>query len=137
MNVFWFAIIVLSSSIAVVVIVLSVLAKRLPAHCSRCGAQLPSIRKPANLRQVMWGGWTCPACHAELDRRGEVIVTASAGDHPMRGALSEGAPQEGVGELTEVRRQGALSEAREVTLDLDEEREAVADERVEQERARS
>jgi hypothetical protein len=28
------------------------------------------LRKPSNLRQALWGGWTCPHCRGEFDRWG-------------------------------------------------------------------
>lgn len=36
--------------------------------CGACGAGLPALRRPKNLRQMLWGGWTCPSCGAELDK---------------------------------------------------------------------
>ena len=27
--------------------------------CPNCGQELPRVRRPANLRQTLWGGWTC------------------------------------------------------------------------------
>lgn len=39
-----------------------------PGPCSQCGTPMPMIRKPANWRQAMWGGWTCPECGLELDK---------------------------------------------------------------------
>ena len=36
--------------------------------CPSCGADLPSHRKPASVRQALLGGWTC-SCGAELDRK--------------------------------------------------------------------
>lgn len=39
-------------------------------HCARCGNELPAMRRPANLRQAMLGGYTCTKCGAELDARG-------------------------------------------------------------------
>lgn len=44
-----------------------------PTTCSKCGYDLPQIRKPKNLRQVLWGGWTCPNCGAELDKSGNIL----------------------------------------------------------------
>ena len=38
--------------------------------CPRCGEKSPSIRKPMSLRQVLWGGWTCPKCGCEIDKWG-------------------------------------------------------------------
>jgi hypothetical protein len=39
-------------------------------HCARCGGELPAVRRPANFKQAMLGGYTCTKCGAELDARG-------------------------------------------------------------------
>jgi hypothetical protein len=39
-------------------------------ECPECGAPIPKVRKPANRRQMLWGGWTCDECGCEMDRRG-------------------------------------------------------------------
>lgn len=39
-------------------------------HCARCNAELPVVRRPANFRQAMLGGFTCSQCGADLDRQG-------------------------------------------------------------------
>ncbi|MFT3712363.1 MAG: hypothetical protein QM817_32350 [Archangium sp.] len=44
-----------------------------PSACPKCGAGLPQIRAPKNLRQALWGGWTCINCNTELDKWGRVI----------------------------------------------------------------
>lgn len=41
--------------------------------CEKCGYRLPKSRVPQSSRQAMWGGWICPNCGAELDRKGRVI----------------------------------------------------------------
>ncbi|KAB2845517.1 MAG: hypothetical protein F9K44_16965 [Hyphomicrobiaceae bacterium] len=38
--------------------------------CPRCGIAQDRFRMPASLWQAMLGGWTCPKCGAEIDRRG-------------------------------------------------------------------
>ena len=38
--------------------------------CPACATPVPKFRKPASTRQMLWGGWTCPKCGIELDRRG-------------------------------------------------------------------
>jgi transposase len=45
----------------------------LSVTCPRCGVAQIGIRKPANLRQFLWGGYTCPGCGAELDRWGKPV----------------------------------------------------------------
>lgn len=44
-----------------------------PSQCPKCGAPLPVIRAPKNLRQFMWGGWTCAGCGVELDKWGRIV----------------------------------------------------------------
>jgi hypothetical protein len=51
------------------IVVLLLLIRQKPQTCSACGATLPQLRRPTNLRQLLWGGWTCK-CGAELDRAG-------------------------------------------------------------------
>jgi hypothetical protein len=41
--------------------------------CPECGLQLPKVRAPGSFRQVMWGGWTCPECGCEVDRKGKKV----------------------------------------------------------------
>ncbi len=38
--------------------------------CPRCQAPLPTARMPTNMRQFLFGGWTCKRCGAELDKQG-------------------------------------------------------------------
>lgn len=42
-------------------------------HCSQCDEVQPKVRKPANLRQILWGGWTCEKCVTEMDECGARI----------------------------------------------------------------
>lgn len=44
-----------------------------PRHCSKCHAEMPVVRMPKNMRQALWGGWTCSNCGCELDRKGREI----------------------------------------------------------------
>jgi hypothetical protein len=46
------------------------------AKCPDCGELMPLVRKPANRRQMLWGGWTCQKCGAELDRSGRKVDDA-------------------------------------------------------------
>ena len=43
--------------------------------CPRCGKRAPSVRIPANLRQMLWGGWTCQKCGCEFDKYGKEVDT--------------------------------------------------------------
>ena len=43
--------------------------------CANCGEELPAWRLPTNRKQALFGGWTCPNCHRELDSRGRPIAS--------------------------------------------------------------
>jgi hypothetical protein len=45
-----------------------------PTSCRSCGEPAPAIRRPENLRQSLWGGWTCPQCGLEVDKWGEPVA---------------------------------------------------------------
>ena len=36
--------------------------------CPTCGEPFPTLRRPKNFRQMMWGGWTCEKCGSEFDK---------------------------------------------------------------------
>lgn len=42
-------------------------------NCPSCGNTLPCVRVPSSFSQIMWGGWTCPKCGCEIDRKGKKI----------------------------------------------------------------
>lgn len=44
-----------------------------PPACKECGEPPPVVRVPANARQAMWGGWTCPRCGLEVDKWGDPV----------------------------------------------------------------
>jgi len=62
---------IVGGAVGLVVLVWTLLQK--PKTCAECGAPVPKIRKPANRRQMLWGGWTCPQCGCEMDRRGRKV----------------------------------------------------------------
>lgn len=37
-------------------------------RCPSCGMDLPKVRRPKNVRQMLWGGWTCERCGTECDK---------------------------------------------------------------------
>jgi hypothetical protein len=41
--------------------------------CPVCQTKQPIIRMPNNPAQTVWGGTTCPKCHTNLDKYGNVI----------------------------------------------------------------
>lgn len=44
-----------------------------PKKCPECGTPAPKRYKPANRRERFWGGWTCPQCGTEVDRKGRRV----------------------------------------------------------------
>jgi hypothetical protein len=63
---------VVGVAVGLLVLVWTLLQK--PKTCAECGAPAPKVRKPANRRQMLWGGWTCPECGTEMDRRGRKVA---------------------------------------------------------------
>jgi hypothetical protein len=41
--------------------------------CPVCGKPQPLFRIPTNLRELLWGGWTCGNCWSEMNRKGKLI----------------------------------------------------------------
>jgi hypothetical protein len=41
--------------------------------CVRCKTPLPQSRKPQNLQEALWGGWSCPVCGVHLDKWGREV----------------------------------------------------------------
>lgn len=55
-------------------ILMCALALGMPRRkCPDCGEYLPRFRKSAIRRQALLGGWTCPKCGCEVDRRGRKV----------------------------------------------------------------
>jgi RNase P subunit RPR2 len=42
-------------------------------YCPVCNTKQPIIRIPRSINQFLFGGTTCPKCHANLDKYGNVI----------------------------------------------------------------
>ncbi|MFC1733352.1 hypothetical protein ACFL6I_23885, partial [candidate division KSB1 bacterium] len=40
--------------------------------CPKCGAKPPLFRIPKNIKQAFFGGWTCPKCNIDIDRKGHI-----------------------------------------------------------------
>ena len=49
---------------------------RKPTFCPECKEPLPVFRKPDNLRQSLWGGWTCNGCGTEVGKSGALLFKA-------------------------------------------------------------
>ena len=41
--------------------------------CPKCGLPSPKVRRPANRRQMLWGGNTCTHCGTEYDKHGNLV----------------------------------------------------------------
>jgi len=39
-------------------------------YCPDCKQQMPMLRIPDSVHQLMWGGWTCPNCGCRMDKWG-------------------------------------------------------------------
>lgn len=61
----------------------------MPGPCLQCGTPMPIIRKPANWRQAMWGGWTCSECGLELDKWGRPVEGQTPGKWAVLRAVEE------------------------------------------------
>jgi hypothetical protein len=44
-------------------------------RCPDCQAILPKLGLK-NMRSVLWGGWICPACRCQIDRKGRKVTKA-------------------------------------------------------------
>ncbi|MCK5833172.1 hypothetical protein KAH81_05815 [bacterium] len=42
--------------------------------CPKCNEQMPTLRIPQEIHQLMWGGWTCPKCGCKMDKFGKEIA---------------------------------------------------------------
>ena len=62
---------VFGAVLTIIVLGWFILTKK-PVKCAACGREQPKMRKPDNLEQGMWGGYTCVGCGASLDARGQV-----------------------------------------------------------------
>jgi len=51
-----------------------------PIRCPRCDEPAPLVRRPANFRQMLWGGHTCRECGCEYDKWGKPIHLPEASE---------------------------------------------------------
>ncbi|HTD40099.1 MAG TPA: hypothetical protein VK671_05725 [Mucilaginibacter sp.] len=42
-------------------------------YCPVCHTKQSIVRMPNSGKQALWGGTTCPNCHANLDKYGNII----------------------------------------------------------------
>lgn len=60
-----------------------------PGACRQCGTPMPMVRKPANWRQALWGGWTCAECGLEVDKWGKPVEGQAPGKWAVLRAVEE------------------------------------------------
>ena len=48
--------------------------------CPSCGVELPKYRKPASLKETLWGGWTCGTCGYSCDKWGKARKNTDEND---------------------------------------------------------
>lgn len=41
--------------------------------CPECGSKQSMLRIPKNLKQLMYGGWSCEKCSCKMDKHGNKI----------------------------------------------------------------
>jgi hypothetical protein len=44
--------------------------------CPACKEQMPVLRVPNSVHELMWGGWTCPKCGCRMDKWGKALAKA-------------------------------------------------------------
>jgi hypothetical protein len=64
----------LGGSLVAIVALLALDLLKPRRFCPDCRVPLPKIRRHRNQRQGLWGGWTCPQCGCEVDRKGQRIL---------------------------------------------------------------
>ena len=60
-----------------------------PVRCPKCEAPAPTVRRPKNRRQALWGGCTCEECGTEYDKWGRLVADAVSPDAEP-GAAADG-----------------------------------------------
>jgi len=58
----------------VVAAVMAMTGRLHPISCPRCATLMPTFRRPASVKQALWGGWSCPNCGCEIDRSGDAMT---------------------------------------------------------------
>jgi hypothetical protein len=49
-----------------------------PVRCPECGEAAPTVRRPKNWRQALWGGCTCAECGTEYDKWGQAVLDSGS-----------------------------------------------------------
>jgi hypothetical protein len=62
----------LIGAVATAAVLIIFIVFRKQVKCEKFGAEQPKMRKPENLYQAMWGGYTCTGCGSQLDGRGKL-----------------------------------------------------------------
>jgi len=82
----WLVLVSAAATVVAAVVVIAMWPRKGPwginlskVSCPRCGARMPRFRRPANDRQALWGGWTCPECGCEMDKYGVEVEGEDGG----------------------------------------------------------
>jgi transposase-like protein len=62
----------LVGAIGAAAVLLMLAMSRKPVKCPTCGREQGAARVPRTMEQVMWGGFTCHGCGAEMDAKGRL-----------------------------------------------------------------
>ena len=60
-------------TIGIFVVLLCLILLQPQRVCPDCGKLLPKFRRPKSAREMWKGGWTCPNCGCEVDRKGRKV----------------------------------------------------------------
>lgn len=61
-----------------------------PVRCPECDSPAPTVRRPKNRRQALWGGCTCEECGTEYDKWGQPVGAAGSQDAEPGAAADDG-----------------------------------------------
>jgi hypothetical protein len=42
-------------------------------NCPNCDIAQPVMRIPKDIKELLWGGWTCRKCECKMDKYGKII----------------------------------------------------------------
>ena len=51
------------------------------SRCSRCDRSIPFFSRRRSVRELVFGGWTCPKCGSEIDQLGIVRLARARDEH--------------------------------------------------------
>jgi len=70
----------LVGAIGAAAVLLMLAMSRKPVKCPTCGREQQRTGVPRTLGQIMWGGFTCHGCGAEMDAHGRLKAKRDSRD---------------------------------------------------------